>query len=176
MTEIRAIAIDPGRELGLAWTNEAGEADPRLVTCRKLGGYLEPGERYLALWETLKAGCPWRPTHVVFEVTGPNPRSGEAARRWQHGYLAHVQAWAAVHGAAFLEARPSQVRLWATGSGQASKKARAANRNAEKDRMRVAAAQRWPDAAEAIAAADHNAIDALWLLAWGVADVRGETR
>lgn len=125
----------------------------------------EPGRRYLLLWDRLKRGFPDGADLVVIEYGGVS--AARQAAIWFAGYLATVQTWAAVHGAELVTVAPNTVRKWATGRGVASKAERAANKSCEKDRMRAAAIARWPNQAE-LAVIDHNRVDALWTLAWGL--------
>lgn len=157
------LALDPGVRFGVAWTLGDGSTDPRLTTSWELAGIADPGARYLELEERL-AKAP-EAAYVAFESIPHH--LGAAAARWHHGYLATVQTWCARVGCGLLIVTPAAVRKWATGLG-------VARGLDEKERMREAALERWtlPEQQSAISdQLSHDAIDALWLCEWAVAQL-----
>lgn len=165
---LHTIAFDPGVDFAAAWS-VAGEVHAS-STCRwDLRKHKDPGRRYLALWEHLKKQFPFGADNVVVEFGGFSPTRMKAAAAMM-GYLSQLQTWSAVHGTTPITTTPQCVRKWATGRGVASKEERAANKTCEKDRMRAAALARWPEHRHELSVVDHNRIDALWVLAWGLRD------
>lgn len=161
---LRAISVDPGVDFAVAWSVE-GEVHARNSMRWDLRVAKDPGPRYLLLWALLKKEFTEGADQVFVESRAAG--LGFNAAAWAYGYLATMQTWSAVHGAEVVVVFPGKVRKWATGRGVATKAERAGNKTAEKDRMRAAAVSRWPNQAE-LAVIDHNRIDALWTLAWGL--------
>jgi Holliday junction resolvasome RuvABC endonuclease subunit len=147
--EFRLLGLDPGGSTGYAWTEEPHVSVERSGVWQ-LGKITKPGRRFGYLLGQLDL---FEPTHVAYEK--PHGLRGKAALWWHAGYLATVQLWCERNGAALGLVHPKTLKEFAAGSGRA-----------DKDQMRQAACRRFKN--NLPMDFDHNRVDALWVLAWGL--------
>lgn len=164
----RILAIDPAQNMGVAWSDD-GTLHPERSGVWMLGSAKTPGARYCVLLDRLKT-APLKPTHIAYEDAFSKSNAGT---RWFNGYRAVVELFAEWIGAEFLPIAPLSLKKWATGVGLAAKEDREANPDIEKTRMRSALCWAYPEHEE-FGRIDQNRIDALWVLAWGWAQVEPE--
>lgn len=152
------LALDPGERFGYAWSSD------RRVHAQQSGVWhfehvSEPGRRFGLLLGELELA---KPEILVYELAGG--LRGKAARTWHGGYLAIVQTYAVRGRAQLLVVHPKTLKLFATGNGSAPKPA-----------MRHAAATEFDaDWLRNPKDAPHDQIDALWVLAWGLAELEDQ--
>lgn len=89
---------------------------------------------------------------LVYELPAGHYKSG-AADDCIKGMVAHIQSWCESRKVPCEGVAPKELKKFATGKG-----------NANKDKMVLAGQLRWPEIA------DHNTMDARWLLEWAVSD------
>ena len=151
MTHLKALAIDPGGTTGYAWT-EDGNVYHEQSGVWALDKIKDPGRRYAYLVAQIEA---YEPEFLFFEVA--QGLRGRDARRWHGGYLAAVQIYAERASVAVVTVTPSELKKYATGYGRSDKM----------DMLN--AAQR---VFGVKGPKDDNAVDALWILEWGLEMLR----
>jgi Holliday junction resolvasome RuvABC endonuclease subunit len=144
---VKCIAIDPGADCGYAWTDD-GKVYHEQSGVWKLGKITSHAHRYEAL--TLQVDA-YEPDYVFFEVA--QWLQGKAARRWHGGYLAAIEIYCLGVGVDLETVTPDEVKKLATG-----------HRAAAKEEMLAYAQNRFGFEGPK----DHNAVDALWILNWGL--------
>jgi hypothetical protein len=154
---VRLVAVDPGGQTGIAWTPDGTCLRGRTETWN-LAAVSDPGRRYELLTKLLDQH--WNAEQLIWEESPGAPSL--AARRWHFGYLGVTQLWCVGNQVEFLSISPGTLKAFACGHGAAPK-----------DAMRRAAVVYFQDEGlrDEERVSEHQ-IDALWLLAWGVAQVR----